>query len=498
VADTVERNPTRRLLKTKEQANRHIRESAKTVSDIYEAARTRIMALIVEQSQTYPLAPWSGPNLVRLSEALQREYADLEARVRAELKYSLPFVAQSYYLMGLQDIVGGKGAASALGRMDMSRVNNALQDSYAHVAGATKRMSDTHVSYLRQLSAKVFRQTSLTGETRKEVSKQLLSDALKVPGFQFIDKAGSTWSLDNYFDMLARTSLMNAGRQSYYDACASEGYDIVRVTVSGAPCPACAVWENRLLSISGNTPGLPTVDQATAKGLFHPSCTHSVVAVHAKDAARKFDAEGRPLTGYKPPALGEGDSKEAWRKHRTERNASKKAEQEPKSGNDSRKGWNSSRGQGTVDEKRTETKAVILKPEEIKNGSASQNSAESAIGALKDGFSVKTPMGEVRFDDSLIDKYVSGKNEQDRLRHLARAVLAVRDPDEVIEQVVNNNFTQRLYIKTLPKEKGQRRMMTTVFDYRVGEESRIGGLIYEKLGSRIKHYQAQGRSVYKK
>ena len=116
--------------------------------------------------------------------------------------------------------------------------------------------------------------------------------------------------------MLSRTVLLNAGRQSYFDACAANGNDVVRVTVSGNPCPACAVWENRLLSISGATEGLPTVEQATAAGLCHPNCTHSFVAVGEFVMQEDFSADGRPKEGVNSPGREEKDNPEAWKKYR--------------------------------------------------------------------------------------------------------------------------------------------------------------------------------------
>src|SRR5690606_37576968 len=40
----------------------------------------------------------------------------------------------------------------------------------------------------------------------------------------------------------------------------------------------CRPWEGRVLSLSGATPGYPTLAEAQGSGLFHPSCTHSVSA----------------------------------------------------------------------------------------------------------------------------------------------------------------------------------------------------------------------------
>ena len=91
--------------------------------------------------------------------------------------------------------------------------------------------------------------------------------------------------------------MLNTSRQEYFDTCAENGADVVAVTVSGHCCDKCAVWENRLLSISGATKGLPTVDEATAAGLFHPNCTHSVTEVDDYTREEEYNPDGTPKTG---------------------------------------------------------------------------------------------------------------------------------------------------------------------------------------------------------
>lgn len=72
---------------------------------------------------------------------------------------------------------------------------------------------------------------------------------------------------------------------------------MVRVTVSGHCCEKCAEWENRLLSISGKTKGLPTVEEATAAGLFHPNCTHSLNEVDDFTREEEYNPDGTPKNG---------------------------------------------------------------------------------------------------------------------------------------------------------------------------------------------------------
>jgi hypothetical protein len=294
----------------------YIQARTAEMDKIYEAARVRIMELIIKHASMFN-APYTGKYLAMLSEQLQNEYSEFEEKLRSEMKYSIPYLAKSYYFMALNDLgIGGK--TSILGNLDKQRIKYFVESSYNDIAGATKKMRDVEIMNLRNISAKVFRETSLTGETRATVSRRLLSEATSLPGFRFVDKSGNRWDSKTYFDMLGRTVLMNAGRSSYLDACAANGNDIVRVTISGNPCPRCRVFENRLLSISGKTPGLPTVDYAISRGLFHPNCTHSLVAVPPAMVAKYYNEAGRANTGINSPGNETVDNPEAWKQYRRE------------------------------------------------------------------------------------------------------------------------------------------------------------------------------------
>ncbi|MEI3004948.1 MAG: hypothetical protein V8T87_10070 [Victivallales bacterium] len=112
-----------------------------------------------------------------------------------------------------------------------------FNDAYTHIAGATQNMCKTDVQFLRQASAEIFREASLTGITRKEASEKLLTQMMARPEqFKFIDAKGHVWNNRSYCEMLGRTVMLNAGRQAYLDKCADEGNDIVVVTLSGTCC----------------------------------------------------------------------------------------------------------------------------------------------------------------------------------------------------------------------------------------------------------------------
>ena len=152
-------------------------------------------------------------------------------------------------------------------------------------------MSFDHIRALRNFSAKVFREAAITGETRRQVSDRLENEALQVPGFQFTDIAGRKWSHKSYFEMLARTELMNGARDSYEQQCAAEGYNIMLLSVSGHCCEACAKYEGQYFSIGPNKYGLPTKDDLEAAGVFHPNCTHSYSAVPDYIIEKEFNVQ---------------------------------------------------------------------------------------------------------------------------------------------------------------------------------------------------------------
>ena len=304
-------NPIAKTLDQHKQANRSIQATVGKMADIYRDARERLNAKL----QKHVLSgrdPLEGKQLVKLIEDLSNAYGKLEEAFRKEFDRAIPYVAEGYYFDALKDL--GK---TVLGKPDTAKIDLMKRDAFAHVAGMTQNMLKTDVAFIRQASAEVFRVASATGITREEATQALLAKILGRPeGFKFVDAGGRTWSNQAYCEMLSRTVLLNAGRQTYFDTCAENGEDVVRVTVSGNPCPACAVWENRLLSISGATKGLPTVEQATAAGLCHPNCTHSFVAVGEFARSEDFTGDGRPKTGVNSPGKEEKNDPEAWKKYR--------------------------------------------------------------------------------------------------------------------------------------------------------------------------------------
>ena len=162
---------------------------------------------------------------------------------------------------------------------------------------------------VRQQLNFVIAQGKLTGEARVTISNNI-KQVLDQNGITaIIDKSGRNWTFDNYARMLARTKAVEARNQGLTNRMLTSGYDLVQVSNHGTDHPACAVWEGRILSLTGNTPGFPTLAEAKAAGLFHPNCQHAINVI-IPDLAAKTTAYQNPYN-YRDKAATEGEIRNA-------------------------------------------------------------------------------------------------------------------------------------------------------------------------------------------
>lgn len=116
---------------------------------------------------------------------------------------------------------------------------------------------------------------AMAGTLTRRTASQLLLDRIADSGITgFVDRAGRAWQLSSYVEMAVRSATAQATIQGQMNAYAERGHDLVIVSDSPEECKKCRYWEGKVLSISGQTHGYPSVDMAVNSGLFHPNCTH--------------------------------------------------------------------------------------------------------------------------------------------------------------------------------------------------------------------------------
>jgi hypothetical protein len=151
-------------------------------------------------------------------------------------------------------------AAATIGALDGTqlRILRSAQDAYRGV--------------ISEASAQV-----LTGVVTRRQAAQIALDRFADQGVSgFVDSAGRSWDLASYTEMAVRSATGQAAVQGHIDKLAANDRDLVIVSDNPDECEKCRPWEGQVLSVTGRTPGYPTVAEAREAGLFHPNCRHGL------------------------------------------------------------------------------------------------------------------------------------------------------------------------------------------------------------------------------
>lgn len=275
-------------------ANRFIKIREGNISDlidIYESSLGNIYATINDATTAGKIVKF------RVMNRINSELESLGVDVNQWVKDNIPQYYQDGRNIAIQDLekMGVDTSVTAANAATVNReaikaltdeVSLAFGDTFTSVSRAAGRLlNDTLKKQLNFIMA----DGKLQGADRKmiaaDVKSQLADNGLSV----LVDKSGRKWSLDTYSDMLVRTKAVEARNYGLSNQMLSMGYDLVQVSNSGSSHPACAEWEGQILSLTGQTDGYPTVDEATDSGLFHPNCEHAINVI-TPELADKTDA----------------------------------------------------------------------------------------------------------------------------------------------------------------------------------------------------------------
>lgn len=268
------------------------------------AIATRDLYITAESELTHLLAnnlakdiweeQWANLKLSEVSR-LRRETEAIIARLRAESGQAIAEAVQTAYLNGSNAAVADLRVVMPAGEIvgSFGITNQAAVQRI--VAEAALNVQSTHLAILRQ-AQDVYRQAVAEASsqavvgvlTRREAAQRVLNAFADKGITGFVDRAGRNWALDSYAEMATRTAVGRAAVQGHVDRFLANGKDLVIVSAHGGSCPVCAPWESKVLSISGATPGYPTIGEAHAAGFQHGNCRHTV-GLFVPGLTRKMD-----------------------------------------------------------------------------------------------------------------------------------------------------------------------------------------------------------------
>lgn len=132
--------------------------------------------------------------------------------------------------------------------------------------------------------------SSIAGESLKKTASEV-KDVLQSHGaVALLDRGGKRWQLDSYATMLSRTKHREIFNKGTTNRAVENGYDLVQISNHNAD-DSCAEWEGEIISLTGKTPGYPTMAEVEASDthMFGPNCRHTY-AIYVPALARRTSA----------------------------------------------------------------------------------------------------------------------------------------------------------------------------------------------------------------
>lgn len=209
------------------------------------------------------------------------------AQVNAEMRGLDKFAAD--WLRGEVPAAYGKSAAAVYAyigeSIPVSLVTRSTPAIGTIIENALGEMTDAHNfvgrimnDELRRAGIEATAMKLSTGDTIKQMQKNMLANLTDRGITAIRDKNGREIRLDTYASMIARTTVREATNLGTLNEMAELGNDLVQMTNHSSACPLCGPLEGRVYSISGNDKRYPPLSAAFGRGFrtIHPNCGHSV------------------------------------------------------------------------------------------------------------------------------------------------------------------------------------------------------------------------------
>lgn len=251
-------------------SNRLSDAQAERLIRLYTAAENEILV-------EYNKALLKGNDLKNLT-ALKNNVAairkDLLAGGRTWCEEAIP----ALYQAAMAEVDSGLAAQIAFGAIHQQAMQVLAENTFSRLqevdAVIGRRVDDVY----RNLALEAVRGDVAGYQTWKQTAKRYREQLAEKGITGFKDAAGREWNMKTYTEMVARTTTREAMINGTANRLLEHGQDLAEITGGTAEntCQVCRDWVGRTVSLTGKTPGYPTLDDARGAGVFHGNCTHNI------------------------------------------------------------------------------------------------------------------------------------------------------------------------------------------------------------------------------
>jgi hypothetical protein len=203
-------------------------------------------------------------------------------------KAALDGVAGAIMVLGVAETIDEARTIAKFNRLNRELVKAVVADTQSDLLAVTQNISRKVKAAVRQAVAESMRANMTRGiNGRRTISTDIVTDMRKRLGDAvntgIIDAAGRRWKPEVYADMVVRTKMMLAHKESTRNEAISRGayYGVIS---SHNAADACRNWEGKIVKLTPDAPGdFPYIDDLPRREIFHPNCRHIITPVRRVD-----------------------------------------------------------------------------------------------------------------------------------------------------------------------------------------------------------------------
>lgn len=257
-----------------------INGKSKALGGIY----TQAYNALIREMNDFSSSSWQRDRATMMLTRVDAIVRTLDNETRQYIEKNVPDVYFTTATLTKDDLRRlGEKIPAQFGTIHFQAIDAAASDAmikFGHTMVGIKRSAEGVVQFAQQKATReIIAAGQLRGEAAATLAKEVKAKIAEDGITALIDRGGKTWQLDTYAEMLTRQVMANSGRDGIYNTAQEYGFDLAEITSHGTEHEECAVWEGKIVSLSGKTDGYPSLQDATDAGLFHIGCKHGYFIV---------------------------------------------------------------------------------------------------------------------------------------------------------------------------------------------------------------------------
>lgn len=263
------------------------RDDAKRLAEYYAAAHNKLVRILVEGQTDLTSRRRARAMLKEVNKVID----NLDAQTRKFIDARIPVHYKRHAKDALK-IVSKTGVDARFTQIHENAIKAFAEETYNKFAvgltATTRKATQVINQALRENITREIAKGAILGSTLDSITGDIVGEIKRQGITGLVDKRGRNLNIESYARTLAYTEIANAGRTAINNVALQYNLDLVIVSSHNSKHEECAMFEGKVLSLTGATPGYPTLEDAKASGIFHVNCMHTYSIIAPEDVTESM------------------------------------------------------------------------------------------------------------------------------------------------------------------------------------------------------------------